>query len=120
MSDESLTSAARLAAPRRAGVAVAGPSAFVPLLLPTLALAGWLGFQTYQLVVERNQLTQVRAGQDASMEAATRLRASLDATASATARLADGGNANARAIVDELRKRGITINPDAPTAAPAK
>jgi hypothetical protein len=44
------------------------------------------------------------------------VRASLDAVATATAELAAGGNANARAIVDELAKRGITI--ERPARAP--
>lgn len=94
-----------------------GRSPFVPLLLPTLALAAWLGFQTWQLAREREQLARALSSQEASVDAARKLRGSLDAVAAATARLAEGGNANARVIVEELRKRGITINPAAPAAA---
>jgi hypothetical protein len=36
----------------------------------------------------------------------------LDTVARETAQLADGGNQNAKRIVDELRKRGVTINPN--------
>lgn len=93
-----------------------GRSPFMPLLLPTLALAAWLGFQTWQLAHERDQLARALASQEASVDAARKLRGSLDAVAAATARLAEGGNANARVIVEELRKRGITINPAAPAA----
>jgi hypothetical protein len=46
------------------------------------------------------------------VETATKLRGSLDAVATRTARLAGEGNANARVIVEELRKRGVTINPN--------
>lgn len=95
-----------------------GASVFVPVLLLALALVGWVGFQTVQLVGERQQLTLLHASQNAQVDAATKLRASLDTMASATARLADAGNVNARLLVDELRKRGITINPSA-AAAPA-
>ena len=49
-----------------------------------------------------------------------KLRSSLDALARETAILADRGNAGARLIVDELRKRGVTINPKAPPAGPDK
>ena len=82
----------------------------MPTLLLSSALVGWLGFQTWQLVAERQQLGQLRTGQDSPVDAATKLRASLDAMATGTAKLADAGNNNARTIVEELRKRGITIN----------
>lgn len=93
-----------------------GTSAFVPVLLLALAVVGWAGFQTVQLVRERQQLTLLHQSQSAQVDAATKLRASLDTMASATARLADSGNVNAKLLVDELRKRGVTINP---SAAPA-
>lgn len=96
----------------------AGTSPFIPMLLAGVALAGWFSFQTVQLAGERQQLIALRAAQAPQVDAATKLRGSLDAMASATARLADGGNVNARLLVDELRKRGITINPNAPPAAP--
>src|SRR5450755_1569688 len=82
---------------------------FVPWLLLALALVVWLGFQTYQLVSERQQLKLLRVGQDANLDAANKVRGSLDAVATSTAKLASEGNANARVIVEELRKRGITI-----------
>ena len=93
-------------------------SPFVPMLLGAAALAAWFAFQTQQLMRERSQLTALHAAQDAQVEAATKLRASLDAMAAATAKLADGGNVNARLLVEELRKRGITINPNAAPTAP--
>ena len=85
---------------------------FVPWLLLALAFVVWLGFQTYQLASERQQLKLLRVGQDANLDAANKVRGSLDAVATSTAKLASEGNANARVIVEELRKRGITINPD--------
>jgi len=95
-------------------------SPFVPLLLLATALLTWFGFQTYQLASERQQLIQLRAGLDVQVEAAGTVRASLDTVAGATANLAEGGNVNARILVAELRKRGITINPTAPAAAVPK
>lgn len=96
---------------------------FWPLLLTILALMVWLGYQTYQLVHEKSALETARAGQEQTMANANKVRGTLDAIAASTAKLADGGNANARVIVDELKRRGITINPlgggQAPGAAPA-
>ena len=96
-------------------------SAFVPLLLAGLALLGWLAFQAQQQFAERQILQTAYASQQQTVDNAGKLRASLDTLAADTQRLADGGNPNARALVDELKKRGVTINsantPPAPEPA---
>jgi hypothetical protein len=86
-------------------------SIFLPALLVALALVASLGVQSVLLVIERQQLGAADANLVQPEQNATKLRASLEAVATATARLATEGNANARVIVDELRKRGVTINP---------
>ena len=53
------------------------------------------------------------------MDNADKLRTSLDGLAADTQGLADCGNANAALLVTELKKRGITINPQAGAAAAA-
>ena len=88
-------------------------SPFVPMLLIALAIVVWLAFQCLQLVLEQRQLTLAQANQESQYQAATKLRAALDGVATATAKLATDGNANARVVVDELRKRGVTIRPNA-------
>ena len=87
-------------------------SVFLPWLLLALAFVVWLGFQSYQLVSERQQLKMLRASQDANLEGANKVRGSLDALATRTAKLDGEGNATAHVIVEELRKRGVTINPE--------
>ena len=94
-------------------------SAFMPLLLGGLALLGWLGFQAQQLYVERQALQTAYASQQQTVDNSAKLRASLDTLAADTQRLADAGNPNARALVDELKKRGVTINPASTPAVPA-
>ena len=94
-------------------------SAFAPVLLCVLALLLGLGWQSYQLVAEREGMQAAHAGQQQTVDNAGKLRASLDALAADTQRLADSGNASAAALVAELRKRGITINPQAAAAAAA-
>jgi hypothetical protein len=94
-----------------------GRGPFPPLLLLAVALVGWFAFQTLQLINERQQLEALRVSQEPQVEAAGKVRASLDTVAVATARLSDAGNANARLLVDELRRRGIVINPAAPATS---
>ena len=89
----------------------ARPSVFVPALLIALAVVAWFAFQTVQLVREWRQLGLAQSTLQPQEQNAIKLRASLDAVATSTAKLATEGNANARVIVEELRKRGITINP---------
>ncbi len=93
-------------------------SGFVPMLLLSLAMVGWLAFQTLQQVNEQQQLALAHANQETQQQAAAKVRAALEAVATATARLASAGNVNARVIVEELRKRGVTINTAA--ASPSK
>ena len=98
--------------------AAVGVSLFLPVLLLALAFVAWLAFQAMQQVSERQQIMQAQTNLEPQEQAATKLRASLDALAVATAGLAAQGNPNARVIVEELRKRGVTINPPA-AAKPA-
>jgi hypothetical protein len=95
-------------------------SPFLPLVLLTLAVVAWFGYQTVQLQVERSAQRKALQEQEQVVQSATKMRAQLDALAAETQRLADQGNPNAKLLVDELRKRGITINPNAakPASSP--
>ena len=95
---------------RSEAVQAAPRSAFAPLLLASLALLGWMAFQAQQQYAERQILQSAYASQQQTVDNAGKLRASLDVLAADTQRLADGGNPNARALVEELKKRGVTIN----------
>ena len=91
------------------------------LALLTLAFVAWLSFQAFQQIRERSTLQSVRAAQDPTIEQARRLRAQLDTIARKTLELAQQGNAGAALIVEELARRGVTINPNSPigSAPPA-
>ncbi len=107
-------------AERRLGDSLAhAAGSFVPLLLVSLTLVVWLVYQMALLGNEHNTLAATRLAQQPTVDNAVKLRASLDALAADTQRLADSGNASAAQLVAELRKRGITINPNAQTAGAA-
>ncbi len=95
-----------------------GHSPFVPVLLGAIALVGWLGFQGSQQWLEHRQLEALAQAVGPQEEAAKKMRDSLESVATATAKLANDGNPNARAIVEELRKRGVTINAPGTPKAP--
>jgi len=85
-------------------------SAFVPGVLLASAVLGWSAFQLTQLLAERDNLSKAIAGQEQQMAQSKEVRGRLDGLAQRTARLARGGNANATLVVEQLRRRGITIN----------
>jgi len=91
----------------------------VPVCLVVVAFVLWTGFQTSQLMRERGTLKAILASQEAPVQEAAKLRTQLDSIARGTQELANQGNQNAKTIVAELQKRGITINIPAP-AAPAQ
>lgn len=111
--------AAGLADSQRAAAPIVayGPGLFWPVLIVTGAFAAWTAFQTLQLLAERTALEAGLTQQETLVQNSTKLRQSLDAMATQTQRLADLGNPNAKLLVDELRKRGVTINANAPAPA---
>ncbi len=78
----------------------------------------WFAFQTLQLVVERNNLTAVKANFDSAMQESQKMQSQLQSLVSKTAELAQQGSPAAKAAVEELEKRGIPIKGAA--APPAK
>jgi len=93
---------------------------FLPGLLLAVAVLGILALQTYQYALERQLIGQRLAGSQAQVDAAQRARASLDKLAVVTQKLAVDGNPNARALVDELQRRGVTIDPTKLAPAPSR
>jgi hypothetical protein len=86
--------------------------------LTTIAMVTWFAFQTYQLVREWGVLQSVKVAQEPTIEQAKKLRTQLEAISKKTLELAQQGNSGAAQIVEELARRGVTINPS-PPAAPA-
>ncbi len=102
--------------PRESRLSDAGGDAispFIPMLILGLVLAGWFGFQAVQLRAERSAMSDLLTSQEKQVQDSKKLRDSLDTIARGTAQLAAGGNPNAKLIIDELKKRGITISPNA-------
>jgi hypothetical protein len=80
-------------------------------MLLTLTVLLSLGFNTFSLIRERGNLIAIQEKQQATIEQAERVRAQLDSIAQRTLQLAQQGNAGAAIIVEQLAKRGVTINP---------
>jgi hypothetical protein len=81
----------------------------VQVALLTLALLLLVGFQTTQLIRDRTNLATVHAAQEPTVQEGLKLRQQLDILAGETARLAAEGDAAARAIIEDMRRQGITV-----------
>jgi hypothetical protein len=77
--------------------------------LVAVALLLLTAFETARLVTEHAALSSVRASQEPGLAEIAKVRAQLDALAGGTARLAADGNVNARAVVAEMQRQGITL-----------
>jgi hypothetical protein len=82
---------------------------FLPLGLLVLGFVLMVGFQTAQLIRERGNLFEIQLAQEPTVQEGGKLRQQLDSLAKKTAALADAGNANAKAVIEEMRRQGITI-----------
>ena len=80
-----------------------------PLVLVVFGFFIMVAFQTVQLVREHQHIGIVRAAQEPTIEEGTKLRQQLNSMASKLAQLADAGNANAKAIIEELKRQGIAV-----------
>ena len=94
------------------------PASALPLILTMAALLIWFVFQTYQLIVERNSLSGLKANFESALQESQKMQSQLQALVSKTMELASQGNEAAKAVVDELEKKGIPLK--APSAPPAK
>jgi hypothetical protein len=83
----------------------------VLLLLITVGMVLIAGLQAVALLGQAGGLANARAAQTATIEQATKLRAQLDGLAGKTAKLAEQGDADAKAIIDEMKRQGISVKP---------
>jgi len=89
----------------------------LPLLLTMISVLIWFAFQTLQLVVERNNLTALKANFESAMQESQKMQSQLQSLVSKTVELAQQGNPAAKAAVEELEKRGFPIKSAAPQSA---
>lgn len=83
----------------------------LPVLTLTVAMALFLAFHVQVVLKERGTLQQAIAAQEQALGQARDVQQRLDRLAVGTLRLADGGNENAKSLVEKLKQAGVTITP---------
>ena len=86
----------------------------LPIALIGLVVFISLAFQATQVFRDRGMLHQMKSQQDKPLEDTRRLQAQLTALAQGTLKLAQEGDKNAQAIIDRLKKAGVTVTPPKP------
>lgn len=91
-----------------------------PIFLVALVLTISMGFQTYQIVRDRDALRVFISQQDKPVEDSRKLQAQLTALALGTKKLADGGDKSAIAIIARMQQAGITVGSPAVSGGPTE
>ena len=97
-------------ASRDAG-AVHGRRLSLALALTIVSLLIWFGFQTTQVVIERNNLGALKANMDGAMQDSQKLQTQLHSLISKTAELASRGMPPPRRWSTSWRKRAFPSKP---------
>ena len=92
-------------------------SLFLPVLLLAVTLLLLTANAAVQNWSDKGVLEQRHAAQEAPLAEAEKVIGQLDAISLATAELAAAGNVNAKRIVDELNKAGISIRRKEPASS---
>jgi hypothetical protein len=89
----------------------------VPVILGVVSLFVFMAFETAQAVHDRSALSEQRRAQEPAMQEAIKLRQQLETLAGKTAQLAGEGDEGAKAVVDEMKRQGVTLGPPKPQGA---
>ncbi len=89
-----------------------GPGAGLPLplVLVVVALFVLMLFETAQAVQDHAALSGLRRAQETTMQQGAKIRRQLQALATKTAELAAAGDENAKLIVAQMKKEGVTLS----------
>ena len=90
----------------------------LPLSLTLAALTIYFGFQTFQLLNERSNLTLVKGSQQAAIQEAQKIQTQFQSLVNKVSELAYKGHAGAKMVMEELLNRGVGSGPE--TKAPSK
>ena len=97
---------------------VVAPASNLPLIILLAALTVYFAFQTVQLATERTNLGLMKANQDVAIQEAQKVQTQFKTLVTKTSELASKGHAGAKMVMEELQKRGLGAEPEAPAPAP--
>jgi hypothetical protein len=99
-------------APEAEIVAVQHSDLNLPFVITIVSLLVWFGFQTFQLMRERSNLTFVKANQDSAIQESQKVQTQFQSIITKTSELANQGHAGARMVMDQLQRQGLALAPE--------
>jgi hypothetical protein len=88
----------------------------LPIALVVLSFFVLMAFETGYAIHDRDALAEQKRLQEPTVQEAVKLRQKLEVLAGRTAQLAADGDEGAKAIVDQMKRQGVTLS--APTSSP--
>jgi hypothetical protein len=84
---------------------------WLPVILVVVSLFVLMAFETGQAIHDRGALADLRRSQEPTVLEAIKLRQQLELLAGKTAQLAAEGDEGAKAVVDQMKRQGVNLNP---------
>jgi hypothetical protein len=95
----------------RSGPSGSAPGGWwLPILIVAASFFVLMAFETGYTIHDRDALAEQQRLQEPALQEAIKLRQKLEALAGKTAQLAADGDEGAKAIVDQMKRQGITIS----------
>jgi hypothetical protein len=83
---------------------------WLPVVIVAVSFFVLMAFETGYTIHDRDALTEQQQIQEPALQEAIKLRQKLEDLAGKTAQLAADGDEGAKAVVDEMKRQGITIS----------
>jgi hypothetical protein len=84
---------------------------WLPVIIVILSFFVLMAFETGHAIHERGALSDLRRSQEPTVQESIRLRQQLETLAAKTAQLATDGDEGAKAVVDQMKRQGVTLTP---------
>jgi hypothetical protein len=83
---------------------------WLPVLIVAASFFVLMAFETGYTIHDREALAEQQRVQEQALQEAIKLRQKLETLASKTAQLAADGDEGAKAVVDQMKRQGITLS----------
>ena len=83
---------------------------WLPVVIIAISFFVLMAFETGYTIHDRDALKEQQRLQEPAVQEAIKLRQTLDGLAARTAQLAADGDESAKAIVDQMKRQGITLS----------
>ena len=84
---------------------------WLPVVIVAASFFVLMAFETGYAIHDRDALAEQQRLQEPAVQDAMKLRQKIEALAGKTAQLAADGDEGAKAIVDQMKRQGITMSP---------